>query len=129
MARPLSWKAVRKGPRYCAPACGGGCTVTMYNAAVLGSRELAKRLGAGWEPHVWENLGWHYKAISPCGRIKVHPYIIGCRAQSYSAFLGSPGVAGGRWVGDGGTPERAVRDVVRIAKRELRSLGAVLEGL
>ena len=32
---------------------------------------LAKSLGPRWKPHVWENLGWHYTAISPCGQIEV----------------------------------------------------------
>jgi len=50
-------RAVRKGPIYCAPACGGGCTKAAYDAAVRKSRALAKRMGKGWVPYVWEKLG------------------------------------------------------------------------
>ena len=59
-----SWKAVRRGDVYCAPACGGGCTHAAYMQAQLGGERLARRLGPGFKPEVWENLGWHYCAVS-----------------------------------------------------------------
>jgi hypothetical protein len=26
------------------------------------AKALCKKLGPGWTPHVWENMGWHYTA-------------------------------------------------------------------
>lgn len=56
-----SWKPIRRGARYCSPACGYGCT----HAAYMEARKRAKHLlsimkTSGWEIDVWENLGWHY---------------------------------------------------------------------
>ena len=67
-----SWKPVRRGALYCAPACGRGCTWREYNTARKKAAALAKRLGPRWTSRVWENLGWHYAAVSPCGRGQVH---------------------------------------------------------
>jgi hypothetical protein len=54
-----------------------------------------------WKVEIWENLGWHYAAISPCGRWKVHPHHkdsdVRKKVRSYSAFLGEKGRAGGYW--------------------------------
>lgn len=58
------WKPRRSpnGQIYCSPACGHGCTSREHEAARTAARRLAKRLGDGWAPHVWENLGWHHEA-------------------------------------------------------------------
>ena len=54
------WKPrSRLGGIYCSPACGGGCTRADYDRAVRASKALAERMGEGWEPQVWENLGWY----------------------------------------------------------------------
>jgi hypothetical protein len=60
-AKPLSWKPVRKGKYYCAPACGRACTHAEYLKARHAARDLCKLLGPAWRPRVWENLGWHYQ--------------------------------------------------------------------
>lgn len=69
------WTPVRDGDRYCSPACGGRCRFADYEAATAKAAELAARLtdhfGVEWTPRVWENLGWHYKAIR--GRHEVGP--------------------------------------------------------
>ncbi len=57
------WTPVLKGDVFCSPACGGNCKKAEYDQAVKAANELAAILGAGWEPDVWENLGWHYRAI------------------------------------------------------------------
>ena len=36
----LSWTAVRRGPIYCAPACGAGCTAKAYLEAKVASATL-----------------------------------------------------------------------------------------
>jgi hypothetical protein len=48
------------GGTYCSPACGGGCTLKEYDRACQAAQALCKRLGRGWEPVVYENLGWHW---------------------------------------------------------------------
>lgn len=49
--------------RFCGSRCGRGCTHAEYKAACDMAAVLANQLPAGFEPYVWENLGWHYKAI------------------------------------------------------------------
>lgn len=64
-----NWKPVLKGKVYCSSACGGGCTKKAHEKAVRESDKLAKTLGKGWKPRVWENLGWHWQVIK--GNIEV----------------------------------------------------------
>lgn len=67
----LSWEPRLNGKTYCAPACGGGCTKVAYDKAVADAGALVSRLrGKDWKPVVWENLGWHYKAVS--GPVQVY---------------------------------------------------------
>jgi hypothetical protein len=87
----LSMQAVRRGHLYCAAFCGRGCTWAEHQDAQKKGKALAKRLGKGWTVRLWENLGWHYEVISPCGRIKVSNGYGG----SYTAFLGGTQFA--RW--------------------------------
>lgn len=66
-----SWEPqVRHGGAvYCSPACGFNCTREEHDRAHREAGELAKRLGDGWTPHVWENMGWHYEAVKGIARI------------------------------------------------------------
>lgn len=78
------WTPVRRGRVYCSPACGRGCTHAEFMTATRKAKALVKRLGAGWKPCVWENLGWHYEAVK--GEpvlIQVHPH----RDGTYTIFL------------------------------------------
>lgn len=61
-AEAKRWVPILRGSIYCAPRCGRGCTKAEYDAAVKAADALARVMGAGWEPEVWENLGWHYAA-------------------------------------------------------------------
>lgn len=56
------WTPVRNGRVFCSPACGGRCTFAEYTKANKDAENLARTLGAGWKPRVWENLGWHFSA-------------------------------------------------------------------
>lgn len=61
------WKPVLKPDgTYCSPGCGLGCTKAGHDNAVEAAQALAAQLGEGWEPHVWENLGWHFRARKGC---------------------------------------------------------------
>jgi hypothetical protein len=120
------WKAVRRGLTYCAcaPACGGDCTFADHEKAVANASALAKRLGPTWRPVVWENLGWHYKAVSTCGRLKVY----GSR-YGYTAFLGDADNPGGRWACSAPRAKAAVDAVIRQANDEREQVAALLLNL
>jgi hypothetical protein len=88
------------GVHYCSPRCGSGkfCRKEWYDAAVANGDRLARDLGDGWEPRVWENLGWHYRAEKGCAAVhpnedRQQPFVAGqgYPARSYSAFLNLPG--------------------------------------
>ena len=62
LASPDRWTPVLNGKTFCSPACGFKCTKAAFDAATDGARSLVNQLGSGWEPRVWENLGWHFEA-------------------------------------------------------------------
>lgn len=136
--KKLSWKAVRRGDIYCAPACGSNCTFAAYEKALEHGRLCAEELGKGWTVRVYENMGWHTSVLSPCKRIKVsiNPVhgtpvetLIGTLC-TYMAFLGEPGeVSGGNWAESGDTPAEAVNNVVKKAATELAKLNAYIKAL
>lgn len=118
-----SWTAVKQGDIYCSPGCGRGCTQEEFDDATRRGEALATELGAGWRARVWENLGWHFAAISPSGGIKVHPV----RTGLWQAFLGEPDSRGGRWVECGDTPRAAVEVVLETARAEVEALQGLLD--
>lgn len=124
------WKAVVRGKIFCAPACGGGCTLAEFNARCRLGRQLIKRLGKGWAYEVKENLGWHLDVISPCRRIRVSPHI-GQKKKiaSYMACLGDAGDAAFRYAEHAATAEKAIAAVIVVAKTDLKRMGAILVGL
>jgi hypothetical protein len=125
----LDWKPVRRGEVYCAPACGRKCTWAEYQQAKERLDTLKLILGRGWRGEVWENLGWHYKAISSCGRIKVHASHYNNKV-TYSAFLGADDSAGGTWVSEPfRDPKKAVAQVIAMGKKTLSEMEALLAGL
>lgn len=65
------WIPRLRGEIYCAPACGCGCTKAAFDKATADAAALAARMGDGWVPRVWENLGWHYEVIKGCAEL--HP--------------------------------------------------------
>lgn len=117
----LSWDPVRDGDRFCAPACGRGCTYAEWRAATAAADKLCADLGAGWTPRVWDNLGWHYSATSACGRWKVTAYPGG-----FMAFLGEADSPGGRWAESGKTPRAAICATWAVAKRKIDEMTAFL---
>lgn len=65
------WLPVLRGDIYCSPACGGNCTKSAYDNAVMVSNRLASQLGDGWIPEVFENMGWYWKVQK--GDLTVRP--------------------------------------------------------
>ena len=137
--KKLSWKAVRRGDIYCAPACGANCTWAAYQKALERGRLCADELGKGWTVRVYENMGWHTAVVSPCKRVKVsiHPVhgtpsetLIGTLCN-YTAFLGDADdvSCSGKWAENGDTPAEAVNNVVRVAMEDLARLNAYIRAL
>jgi len=116
------WLPVRNGMIYCSPACGGHCTLAAWELAWSRGRALAARLGVGWNAVVWENLGWHFKAVDRTGLLKVHLQESG---DGWTAFLGHGD--GGNWTGEGKTPGTAVKAVRKAARTALQTLSKLLE--
>ncbi len=126
----LSWEPKRDGRRYCAPACGRGCTEVEYERAKANAAKLAKALGAGWEPLVWENLGWHWGASAP--HIRVLGFMFKSRAPNkYSAWLhmAPEGSGGQQWTAESDDPCEAVRKVVSEARDDLDAIAAMLRAV
>lgn len=71
VATPDRWTPVLNGKTFCAPACGFKCTKAAFDAATDGARALVNQLGGGWEPHVWENCGWHFEATRRGARVSI----------------------------------------------------------
>ena len=119
------WTARRSGALYCAPACGGGCTWEAYQEAKRQGQALAKACGPGYKSVVHENLGWYFRAVSPCERIQVFKY-----GKEYHAGLGDAGEVAMRYVGAYfSNPKKAIADVIAVAKADLALIVARLEGL
>jgi len=116
------WDAVRRGPIFCSPACGGRCTWAAHLAATAAADKLAREMGPGWTPHVWENLGWHYSVLSPCRRLKIHP-----GGGTFTAFLGSAASSGGVFAETARTPRAAIAAVRARAAAQLAESIAMLE--
>lgn len=93
--------------------------------AQAGAAKLVKMLGKGWKPRVWENLGWHYNAVSLDGRLKVHPPR--SRRDVYGAFLGRADSLGGWWAEHARTAKAAIRKVLQRALAEQAEVTACVE--
>lgn len=109
----------------CARWCGRGCTQAEYETAKKAGAALAARLGATWKARVWENLGWHFSAVSLCGRLKVYDN----GRRYFTACLGEKEFPGGRWAEDGSTPAKAVEAVLAVARKERDWIDECLRGL
>lgn len=104
---------MNRSDRKCAKWCGRGCTVGMYLDAKEKGAALAKKLGKGWKPRIFENLGWHYEAVDKSGFWKVHATSPGCPADSqYIAYLG------GLFHGFGGTPKSAIENTIEVFREQ-----------
>jgi hypothetical protein len=122
----LSWKAVRRGDVYCAPACGGGCTWAKYQEARRLATNLARRLGRGWKPALSENLGWHYHAELALagGRAAVHYYK---ESRHYTVYLEKEDGQRRQWTAQGMSATGTVRKVVLEARREAVEVDSFLK--
>lgn len=74
MTASTSWTPTLRNGIYCSLMCGGVdgyCTLAMYKQAQRTANRVAKELGEGWEPEVYENLGWHWRAVLKFGSSQI----------------------------------------------------------
>ena len=122
---PGDWTPKRRGPIYCAPACGANCTYAAFRLAqtraLALSRALADEFGGTWTVKVWENMGWYFRVSR--GTLQVYAHYDG-GTRYYITLMGYE--SGGRpelHVGRGfPSAARAVRAQIRLAKQELNRL-------
>ena len=82
---------------------------------------LNARYGDGWVGAVWENLGWHAKAVNETAGIAVHDNVSGkytAYAQPFS-----------KYVGKGIGPHDAVEDLLLQYRRAARDAQAIVNRL
>lgn len=116
------WTPKLNGEIYCSPACGGRCKKVDFDQASERSRVLAAQLGGGWEPHVWENMGWHFEVKK--GIATVDP----AREGGYTATLefAMSHVATDNISETRGDPRAAVNAVGEELRRRIASLQRAL---
>lgn len=120
--KTLSWEPVRKGKKYCSPACGHGCTHAAYQIAQKKGAQLAARLGLDWRHEVIENFGWYYRAL----HVNASCSVLEINSRSFYANL----TLGNRqFLCDGTTPNAAVKKALNEAKLLVLNLTHEIEEL
>lgn len=117
MAKMHGWTPRRRGNIYCSPLCGFKCTRAAYDRAKKRGATLAKRLGPGWVPVVWENMGWHYRVEK--GLFEVRQYDDGrvtVYLQTCPQFI----------VSDDRSPERALAAAASAARKCITDIEVAL---
>lgn len=83
----------RRGAVYCSAWCGFNCSWEAHQRATQEAEALAKLLGPGWKPKVWENAGWHFSAEAEHGPFRVTPQTTGSaiigdwKVYGYTAWI------------------------------------------
>ncbi len=116
--KKLSWKPVRNGEKYCSPACGHDCTHVSFEAATKNAAALVERLGPGWKPHVWENVGWYFRATK--NGCNVHYFGF----RNYWAVLN---FGNRQFHATGTTPKKAIQTALDQAKALLFEIADEIE--
>lgn len=118
--KPLSWRAVRRGPIYCAPACGHGCTFAAYQRAKAAAERLAAQLGPGWKTRVNENMGWHWSVHGGGGHLHISPFYYKGKIHSFTVFVSDTPekCCIGRWTAEGDTAKQALEAAIAKAMGE-----------
>lgn len=91
-----------------------------YNEAAEKAEALSELMGYKWMPYVWNNLGWHYSAVSKDNALRVMPKAY--PGFGYVAHLGR----NDEWTGEGETPREAVSNALNAARAELKALKKLL---
>lgn len=120
--KQLSWKPRRRGATYCSPACGADCTHADFLFAHKEGKALAKRCGKQFTHHVWENMGWHWKAVALGGKLNVYEF-------DSSDFWADLHVDSAQYHAHGRTPKAAIEKVIGRIKQHGLAIEKVLHAL
>lgn len=120
-------KPRRYGDAYCSPGCGFKCSRKAYDRAVKESDALAKRLGHGWTPRVWENFGWNYSVEKGIAIVRPDRWPNGAlsgdwNVVGYTVYFNSAR----QIIAKAGTPEDALGFAVQDARGVERKIAADL---
>ena len=84
-----------------------------YKLAVKRADELVVQMGDGWEPEVWENLGWHSRIVRSHCTIHIHQ-------DTYWIDLQLPGLGQlHRTIRTEDSPVEGYAELIHIAKAKL----------
>lgn len=115
-----SKRPVLRGGIYCSPWCGHNCTKATYDECVKESTALARRMGKGWKPYVWENLGWHYRVFKG-GSIAHHTGILEITVRAgcdYTAWIQTTP----QFIVSSNDPKVALRKAVKLFDAHIANL-------
>lgn len=112
------WRPVRRGTIYCSPACGFQCTHADFVLATEKGEALARRMGPGWKPYVWENCKWHYSV--QLGMCEIH--VNGPRR--YWVNLQTPQ---GQFCTDATSPKKGYEKTLEMLALAINGLQTVLD--
>lgn len=123
------WTPVRNGDIYCSPRCGCKCTYEAYLKAKSDADALCETMGDDWEPAIWENCGWHYRAKN--GVATIHPPVGGIPTYSAWIEVGVIGVGENhlQFICSAETPQDALGFAVQEARTAVHRINAALEDL
>lgn len=123
-------ESIRSGESRTSPRCGRGCTYAAFERATLLAQKMATELGVGWEPWVFENLGWHYAARRRDMDATLHTRYLG-EEPYWASIITSEGQLGShtQFYGHGATPTEALVDAVLKAARTANEIRKMIEAL
>lgn len=114
--KDVDWTPRLRNGIYCSPRCGCDCTKAAYDKAVKDSAALAKRMGDGWEPEVWENMGWHWRIDK--GVFHLWPPKTYAKDDQYSAWFNGAH----QFIACAKVPEDALGFVIQDARTFIRRM-------
>lgn len=125
------WTPILNGEFYCSPRCGGGkyCKREWYDRAVDAADKLCARMGPGWVPEVWENLGWYWRIRCSDATIRQTDGRYHCAIEPPSDVIRGAMLV--QFFADAETPQDALGFCVQEARTYIsrieQSLTAILE--
>ena len=127
--KKLSWTPKRDGEVYCSPACGYKCKYLDYLDAVEKAKTLCAALGppSKWKPYVWENIGWHYRAVSYDDRWFVYGKSPSrpMAEDKYSAGFNQNGGIGSHFWCSNKNAKKALQATQRAVREHVASFGSL----
>jgi hypothetical protein len=94
--------------------------------------KLLRRMGPGWKPRIWENLGWHFEVHTDDGTPFGRLHVFGSD-EGWHALLNADGQSVGgnsAWCPPWGPdPVAVAKAALALAKKEMEGINALLDVL